>query len=439
MNTCFLPKVKLHLVPGVVPCGNEVGQPVSVSVKLSNIENPNEPDHCFSFVCNYSPSPSNWYKYSLQQNPDWPDDVLGAASNAKSKLLSDPATANIVTVAPSFVWLQYHQNETYNSTNLRTYLNPINNNISYGNSHPYCGLNSIATCFANTVQHAVNRYAPMPVLVTETGHSTHEYTETQQAKYLLRILFDFFERGIPRTYIYAFLDEPSAATLKEQNFGLLNEDGREKPAFVWLKNTITLLKDSGNVALKNLPMRISGNSLRQTLLQKSDGSHWLALQYDKSNTTDADATTAATVTFASAKNVEYYSPSNTVAYKTDTGVTTLSISVPDKITLLRISDPAAPASSSGSNTTSNSGSSSTTKKSNGNSSGGTSSQSSQSGQSETATTNTGFELKENQLQLTKDIAVNKNILAAILVVSILAVTAIISWLRLRRELHQKKP
>lgn len=439
MNTCFLPKVKLHLVPGVVPCGNEVGQPVSVSVKLSNIENPNEPDHCFSFVCNYSPSPSNWYKYSLQQNSDWPDDVLGAASNAKSKLLSDPATANIITVAPSFVWLQYHQNETYNGTNLRTYLNPINANISYGNSHPYCGLNSVSTCFANTVQHAVNRYAPKPVFVTETGHSTHEYSETQQAKYLLRILFDFFERGIPRTYIYAFLDEPSAATLKEQNFGLLNEDGREKPAYVWLKNTIALLKDSGSVGLKALSMQISGNGLRHSLLQKSDGSHWLALQYDKSNTTDADATTAATITFASPKNVEYYSPASTAAYKTESSITTLSISVPDKITLLRISDPVALNSGSNSSTTSNSTTNSTTKQSTTKNSGKANDQPNQTGQTETETDSTGFELKDNEIQLTKNLAVSKNLFATILIVALLFVTVVISWLRLRRELHQKKP
>jgi hypothetical protein len=438
-NECYMPKMKYILFGTLSNCHNLANYTAPSSVRAVSIENPNEPDHCASFVCNYSPSASNWYSYSLQQNPDWPDDVLNTAQVASTKLSADPQTASLERLAPSFVWLPYHQNETYNGTNLKTYLQPLKNYITHGNAHPYCNQSSVATCYAQQVQPVVDYYAPKPVVVTETGHSTAQFTETQQAKYLLRILFDFFERGIPRTYIYELLDEPTAATSTEQNFGLLNEDGREKPAFMWLKNTISLLKDSGSVTLRELSMIISGTNLRQTLLQKSDGSHWLALQYDKSNTTDADATTAATITFASPKNVEYYSPASTVAYKAESSITTLSISAPDKITLLRISDPVALNSGSNSSTTSNSTTNSTTKQSTTKNSGKANDQPNQTGQTETETDSTGFELKDNEIQLTKNLAVSKNLFATILIVALLFVTVVISWLRLRRELHQKKP
>lgn len=433
-NSCYLPKMKYIWFGTVGNCNGLQNYTSPSSVDAVSVENPNEPDHCASFICSYSPNSSNWYGYSIQQNSNWPDDVLQTAQAANTKLKGDSQTSNLEILAPAFVWLPYHQNETYNGTNLRTYLEPLKSYITHGNAHPYCNLESVATCFSQQVQPYIDYYSPKPVIVTETGHSTAQYSETIQAKYILRILFDFFERGIPRTYVYELLDEPTASNSTQQTFGILNEDGREKPGFTWLKNTISLLKDSGNVSLRDLPMNISGNNLRQTLLQKSDGSHWLAIQYDKNNTTDTDATTQATISFASVKNIEYFSPSATTAYKTENGVTSLSMSVPDKITLLKISDPASNTTNNNSNTNSNSNSNSTTKKSTAKSNSGTTNNNNKEVTPPPAdTVENGLTLTDPEVHLTKNISVGRNAFAIVLILTILAIATLATWYRLRKE------
>ena len=364
-NECYLPKMKYILFGTQSSCHNLENYTAASSVAAQSIENPNEPDHCASFNCNYSPSPSNWYSYSIQQNPNWPDEVLSAAQAASTKLSTDPQTAGLERLAPAFVWLPYHQNETYNGTNLKTYLEPLKNYITHGNAHPYCNSQSVAACFSSQVQPVISYYAPKPVIVTETGHSTAEFTELQQAKYLLRILFDFFERGIPRTYVYEFLDEPTASTTKEQNFGLINEDGREKPAYVWLKNALTLLKDASSASLEPLPVAVSGTNIRHTLLRKSDGSYWMAMQYDKSSTVDADVSVPGSLSFATPMNVSIYNLESVSPYSTLTGQTSINIQVPDRVILVKISEPPAPGSSSNNSSTNTTGNSGSTKGSTG--------------------------------------------------------------------------
>lgn len=349
-NSCYLPKMKYILNGTVGNCNGLQNYTTPSSVSASGVENPNEPDHCASWICGQA-TVGTWFQNSLSQNPNWPDDVLLAAQAAQTKLSGDPLTASLDRLAPAFVWLPYHQNETYNGVNLATYLAPLKNYITHGNVHPYCNLQSVSACFSSQVQPAVSYYAPRPVIVTETGHSTGEFTEKQQAKYLIRILFDFFERGIPKTYIYELLDEPTASTTKEKNFGLINEDGREKPAFAWLKNTLSLLKDTGAPRLDALPLSITGTGIRSTLLRKSDSSYWLALQYDKSNTVDTDVTSPATITFASPKNISYYNTESTEAYSSTASTSSVTFPVADRVVLLKITEPASASTSSDNSST----------------------------------------------------------------------------------------
>ena len=338
-HTCYLPKIK-YLVKGIsLNCGGLSSLSTSSNIATESVENPNEPDHCASFACGQSTT-QNWFSNSLSRNPDWPDDVLATAQAANTKITSDPTTRNLEILAPAFVWLPYHGNETYHGVNLKTFLAPLKNYVTYGNVHSYCHLLSVANCYTTEVQPAVNYYAPKPVIVTETGYSTANYTERQQAKYLPRILFDFFERGIPRTYVYELLDEPSAATPTEQNFGLLDENGREKMAFLWLKNAVTLLKDNGSVSLTPLEASILGpSSLRTSLLKKSDGSYWLALQNDKATTTDTDVKVDVTLSFSKPRDIQYFNLESTEPFATLTKVSSTVISVPDRIILAKITLP----------------------------------------------------------------------------------------------------
>src|SRR5207245_10922866 len=66
----------------------------------------------------------------------------------------------------------------------------------------------------------------------------------------------------------------------EANFGLLRNDLSEKPAFTALERLIALLRDPGpRFTPETLDYTVEGAppSLRQLLLQKRDGSFYLAL------------------------------------------------------------------------------------------------------------------------------------------------------------------
>ena len=120
------------------------------------------------------------------------------------------------------------------------------------------------------------------VIVTEAGYhnATHKYGVSEQAsaKYLPRLYLEYFNQGIERTYIHQLLDLDSnpQADRPQLNYGLLRYDGSEKPAFVALKNLITILKDTANSShqsLEYLDYAIIGNTanINHTLLQKKDG------------------------------------------------------------------------------------------------------------------------------------------------------------------------
>ena len=80
--------------------------------------------------------------------------------------------------------------------------------------------------------------------------------------------------GDVKTYFYALFNDMSG------NFGLMNPDGSPKPAGQALHNLTTLLHDSGggftpgslNYTLNNA--QSGDNTL---LMEKSDGSYWLAM------------------------------------------------------------------------------------------------------------------------------------------------------------------
>ncbi len=64
------------------------------------------------------------------------------------------------------------------------------------------------------------------------------------------------------------------------NFGLLRNDGSEKPAYKALKNLLNLLKDPGSSFTPgSLDYVLGGDTenVRHTLLQKADGKFYLIL------------------------------------------------------------------------------------------------------------------------------------------------------------------
>lgn len=131
-----------------------------------------------------------------------------------------------------------------------------------------------------------------PAVVTELGYpnaTAYDITnlsETMSGRYLPRAMFRSFNAGFPRVCIYELVnsfDDPQRLD-PEANFGLLRYDLSEKPAFVALKNLVSLLKDSNrSFSPRTLNLNFNGDmtDVQYSLLQKRDRSFYLAIWIER--------------------------------------------------------------------------------------------------------------------------------------------------------------
>ncbi len=134
-----------------------------------------------------------------------------------------------------------------------------------------------------------NNDAPgVPDIITETGYMSlatptpYTVSEGVEATYTPRTLLLAYNKGIKRTFIYQLLEDNSLAV----GYGILRPDLSEKPVFTALKNLTTILGDQGQTfSPGSLDYSVTGtdSSLQHTLLQKRDGSFWLALWLEQSS------------------------------------------------------------------------------------------------------------------------------------------------------------
>ena len=167
--------------------------------------------------------------------------------------------------------------------------------LDFGNMHPYAAGQppSRHWGWGLSMERAISEARKVsddkPILVTECGYHNRVdnqghpgVTELAEAKYLPRLFFVYFNRGMAKSYKYEFLDlkpDPGITDL-ERHFGLVRTNGTPKPSFYALKNLLHLLADPGSTAAPgSLDFQLSGttNNVQHTLLQKRDGSFWLAL------------------------------------------------------------------------------------------------------------------------------------------------------------------
>lgn len=195
---------------------------------------------------------------------------------------SRPTLSTVDVVAPSPAWEPEALGDVSRWTDL-------------GNWHPYPGgrCPSCATDDAG-FNAQLERYGrpagSQPMVVTETGYhnavagdqSHPPVSERAAARYLPRLLFEHFNAGIRRTYLYELIDQRDdpSRTDREANFGLLRNDGSRKPAYIALRNLVTILDDPGGPSTPQpLPMAIEGHGsdVGHSLLQKSSGVYELVL------------------------------------------------------------------------------------------------------------------------------------------------------------------
>jgi hypothetical protein len=124
----------------------------------------------------------------------------------------------------------------------------------------------------------------LPSEIGETGYMSFPSTatpytvpESVSASYIPRTVLLSFKHGYDKTFFYQLIDDPDSP----QGYGLLNSDFTPKAGFTALQNLLSLLSDSGgsNFTPGSLPYQILGgdSNVNHLLLQKSDGSYWLAI------------------------------------------------------------------------------------------------------------------------------------------------------------------
>ena len=139
-----------------------------------------------------------------------------------------------------------------------------------------------------------------PVYATETGYhdalnagGDHPpVSQRAAAIYLPRLFLEYARAGVRRTFVYELVDERLDPTLVdvELNYGLFESDWSHKPSAISLKNTIALLDSPHKGPRRPLRYRLANiadpdgagprGAVKDVLLQKADGSYWLALWQD---------------------------------------------------------------------------------------------------------------------------------------------------------------
>lgn len=162
--------------------------------------------------------------------------------------------------------------------------------LDFGNLHPYPAGQMPSVVFPDEINLEKVVCDGKTIDFTESGyhnaiHERHDQpgvSEAAAAKYIPRLFLEDFMRGIPRTYLYEFMDEKPdpGLTDPQQHWGLIRADGSEKPAFGALKNLIAELSDAREPArLQPMAWTLSTSDPRihHLLLQKSDGTYDLVL------------------------------------------------------------------------------------------------------------------------------------------------------------------
>ena len=168
-----------------------------------------------------------------------------------------------------------------------------------GNTHSYPGgtiPSSLAREFDDAYKLVGIGNNAKRLIATETGYHVaygireegHQgVTPTAKAKYIPRLLAEYFNQGVLRTHIYEFIctyEHMNRRGMRsESKYGLVHFDMSPSPAFESLKNYIHILQEPGASFMPQaLDMNInpSAKTVHHTLLQKSNGAYFLLLWND---------------------------------------------------------------------------------------------------------------------------------------------------------------
>ncbi|XGV94847.1 MAG: PA14 domain-containing protein [Leptolyngbya sp. BL-A-14] len=319
---------------------------------------------------------SSLFVYSRNGQPvtgnAWISYLRDFTRDVYTALKSDPATAKIPIIGPSFVY------STSSSA-----VGDLSQWVDYGSFHPYNNpKNPGDGSLAKDYTLRSTPFGTKPMMATEVGYSTgsatsdRPVTETVQGKYIPRLFLESFNQGVSRTFSYELFDQKADPNNSENNYGLLRSDGTPKPAYTALKNLISLLNDpppatttaatttataattaaattttaattaaiTTATTLGALNYSIGGNTqnLHHTLLEKSNGDFYLVLWLEVPSTDQAVSQTV-TLNFNTAlgEAVAYAPNQSTAPVATFAAPTQLTLGVTDAPMVIKLSATAA--------------------------------------------------------------------------------------------------
>jgi hypothetical protein len=324
-DVCFDPRGSFK-----VPTADGIAQVLALAGgAVESIEGPNELD--------------------ISKKPAWIDVARSYQQALFEAGKQTPAAANLIFIGPSMAFVKNAPR-----------VGDISAYVTHGNLHTYAGGGMPDSLYAKQAAQATAMYGNKPLIVTETGYhnamhnrgSQPPVSEAAGAKYIPRAYFQAFNAGIERTYLYEFFDEWSDPdqTNQEAHFGLVRNDGTQKPAFVAIRNMISILRDKSNAsttaAASTLSLAMTGetNSLAHTLLCKRDGVYYLALWQEVSSyDTKAQADLVVppnnvTISFPKAfHKANLYDPLNSSAPVQQWGrAAKYDVQVPDRVIILEL-------------------------------------------------------------------------------------------------------
>lgn len=332
-------------LPDITKVQDNLKSHIDRGINVTSIENPNEYNHP-KLVWGGSQPPSDW--------PKW---LYDYTVSTYTKFKSDTKTSSLPILSPTII--AYGSADKLAATgdsrpyvdyaNIHWYCHDYWEDISVPNVSNLCNLDSDLAEFGKP-------YTGKPIIITETGVAstkdlsivTDPYlkarivTDEVGGKYLTRRLFETFNRGVTRTYIYEFNVWPEFTPNQLSYYwALVNTDGTNKPAFTGITNMIKILNDPGNSFTPTaLDVRLTGpTTLHKNLLQKRDGSYYLTLWNEVDSRTPY---TAQSVQLELAKNftAEIFKPlSSSNAISTLTSSNIHNISVGDEPLIIRLSNP----------------------------------------------------------------------------------------------------
>lgn len=186
-------------------------------------------------------------------------------------------------------------------------------------------------------------FKPGPYWVTETGEQLgsggeagNAVSEVQSAKYVPRLMMEFFKRGASKIFLFELMDQAPG------NYGFLRKDKTKRPSYDAVRNLMNILDDTATAAPNFTPQKLNfsltGTGISHTVLQKADGSFYVVLWKDvvSNDTSDQAQPTTLTWNFSSPGVESYYPRTSGSKDRSWANVTSVPLVVRDDLLIVKI-------------------------------------------------------------------------------------------------------